>query len=90
MLLIYYMIAINLIAFIFYGIDKRKAIKGSRRIPEKTLILLVVIGGAFGGFLGMKLFHHKTQKKKFYITVPVFMVLYLAVIIFCVWQKCFV
>ena len=86
MLLIYYMIAINLIAFIFYGIDKRKAIKGSRRIPEKTLILLVVIGGAFGGFLGMKLFHHKTQKKKFYITVPIFVVLYLAVMILCVWR----
>lgn len=86
MLLIYYMIAINLIAFIFYGIDKRKAIKGSRRIPEKTLILLVVIGGAFGGFLGMKLFHHKTQKKKFYITVPIFVVLYLAVMILCLWR----
>ena len=86
MLVIYYMIAINLIAFIFYGIDKRKAIKGSRRIPEKTLILLVVIGGAFGGFLGMKLFHHKTQKKKFYITVPIFVVLYLAVMILCVWR----
>ena len=86
MLLIYYMIAINLIAFAFYGIDKRKAIKGNRRIPEKTLILLVVIGGAFGGFLGMKLFHHKTQKKKFYITVPIFVVLYLAVMILCVWR----
>ena len=86
MLLIYYMIAINLIAFIFYGIDKRKAIKGSRRIPEKTLILLVVIGGAFGGFLGMKLFHHKTQKKKFYITVPIFVVLYLTVMILCLWR----
>ena len=83
MIIAIYLTFINLYAFIVYGIDKRKAIKNGkkeservpsvsavRRIPEATLILLAVIGGAIGAFLGMMVFRHKTQKKKFTRTVP--------------------
>ena len=41
----YYLIFINLFAFCTYGIDKWKAKKGAWRVPEKTLLILALIGG---------------------------------------------
>ena len=65
MLLVYYLILINIAAFIVYGADKSYAKKGARRIPEKTLLLWAFLGGSIGALLGMKVFHHKTLKPKF-------------------------
>lgn len=61
-----YIIILNLINFILYGIDKYKARHNKWRISEKTLLTLSVLAG-IGGFLGMEIFHHKTREKKFYI-----------------------
>lgn len=71
-LLVY--LAVNVIVFAMYGIDKYKATHKKWRIPEATLIGAAVFG-VFGALLGMKVFHHKTKKPKFYITVPVILVL---------------
>lgn len=71
-----YFVIINFAAFITYGNDKQRAEKDEFRIPEKTLILLGFIGGPIGALLGMKVFHHKTKKKKFRILVPLSMVLW--------------
>jgi Predicted membrane protein len=60
-----YLIAINLITFIFFGIDKVKARKKNWRIPEKTLFILSFIGGSIGALFAMKKFRHKTQKSEF-------------------------
>lgn len=68
--LLIYLSCINISAFCIYGIDKYKAIKGKWRISEATLILSAVIGGSIGALAGMKVFHHKTQKKKFSLGVP--------------------
>ena len=57
---IIYLVVVNVVAFVIYGVDKRKAIRDKWRIPEATLISLAVIGGAFGAFLGMRVWHHKT------------------------------
>ena len=65
-----YLVIINVIAFVVYGIDKRKAKKHLWRIPEATLIGLAFIGGSVGAFLGMRIFHHKTKHIKFYVGVP--------------------
>lgn len=74
-IIIGYLIIINVIAFIIYGVDKRKAKKHLWRIPEDTLIGLALIGGSIGAFLGMRLFHHKTKHIKFYVGVPaIFMI----------------
>ena len=67
---IVYFCAINLLAFITYGIDKQKAKFSRYRISEKTLITLAILGGSIGAFLGMKIFHHKTKKLKFSIGIP--------------------
>lgn len=71
-----YSLLINFIAFILYGIDKRKAQKGCWRISEATLLLFAVLGGALGSLLGMNIFHHKTKHLKFCILVPLFFLLY--------------
>lgn len=69
-MIFYFVFVMSIITFIVYGIDKRKAIRGQWRIPEKTLLLLAVLGGSPGAMAGMKIFRHKTQKPRFYIGVP--------------------
>ena len=69
-LIIYYLVAINIVAFFVYGIDKLKAKRNRWRIPESTLLLLAVIGGSVGALLGMKVWHHKTMHKKFTYGIP--------------------
>lgn len=76
-----YMGVINLFAFVIYGVDKRRAIRHAWRIPEAALIAFAAVGGAIGAALGMKVFHHKTRKLKFKIVVPLFCVLWLALLV---------
>ena len=61
--LLYYLIVINIVTFLVYGIDKWKAKQGSWRISEATLLILAVIGGSIGALLGMKVWRHKTMHK---------------------------
>ena len=70
MLLAIYLTVLNTVTFIVYGADKQKAKNNKWRISESFLIFLAVLGGSLGAFLGMLFWHHKTKKKKFYITVP--------------------
>lgn len=79
--------ALNIFSFILYGIDKHKAKSGKWRIKEATLILSAAIGGSIGALLGMSVFHHKTQKPKFFIGVPVILVLQLAIVFVLLWFK---
>ncbi|MFI3326182.1 MAG: DUF1294 domain-containing protein [Clostridia bacterium] len=74
----------NLITFIFYAVDKRKAIKQHYRIPEKTLISLGFFGGALGALLAMLITRHKIRKPKFYILIPLFLVLQIALSVFII------
>ena len=69
----YYLVLINVITFIAYGIDKLKAKKGKWRIPEATLLLLAIVGGSIGAWCGMKVWHHKTMHKKFKYGIPLVM-----------------
>lgn len=68
--LIYLLIA-NVGTFIIYGVDKLKAKEHWWRISEFTLLLLAIVGGSIGAWLGMKVWHHKTLHKKFKYDVPV-------------------
>lgn len=69
-IILLYLAAINLFALGAFGIDKYRAVKGKWRIPECTLFLLAAAGGSAGALLGMFIFHHKTQKPKFTIGIP--------------------
>ena len=66
----YYLIFINIVTFLVYGIDKWKAKQGSWRISEATLLMLAVIGGTIGALLGMQVWRHKTMHKKFKYGLP--------------------
>ena len=80
--LLYYLIVINILTFAVYGIDKWKARQGSWRISEATLLMLAVIGGSIGAMLGMKVWHHKTQHKKFKYGLPLILLAQIATIYF--------
>ena len=77
-----YLFAVNLIAFLAMGLDKRKAKKEAWRIPEQTLLSLVLIGGGIGGIAGMYVFRHKTKKPRFFIGFPVILVTEIALVIY--------
>lgn len=78
--LTYYLLAINAVAFIMYGIDKYKAKKAKWRISEATLLLLAVLGGSIGAWMGMKVWHHKTMHKKFKYGIPAILLIQIALI----------
>lgn len=66
----YYLCTVNVIAFLLYGADKRRAKRGRWRISEAALLGIAIIGGSAGAWLGMKTFRHKTKHKKFIYGVP--------------------
>ena len=70
LLLIYggYLLLLSLITFFTYGIDKGRAKKGKWRIKESVLLIMSILGGAFGGIIGMKAFRHKTSGEHWYFT----------------------
>lgn len=80
--IIIYFVAINIIGFFIMWLDKRKAIKGSWRIPEKTLFIITALGGGIGTIAGMYTFRHKTQKIQFVIGFPVITILEIITIIY--------
>ena len=80
--LLYYLIVINVVTFLVYGIDKWKAKQGSWRISEATLLILAVNGGSIGALLGMKVWRHKTMHKKFKYGLPLILLVQIALIYF--------
>ncbi len=84
---ILYLIAINVATFFTYGIDKWKARKGKWRIREASLLMLAVLGGSVGAWLGMKVWHHKTQHKKFKYGVPAIIIVQFALLVYFLYGR---
>ncbi len=77
--LIIYLIAVNVLAFAVYGWDKaRSKVQGARRVPEKTLFLLALLGGSVGAVLGMRVWRHKTRHWYFKYGLPAILLAQLA------------
>lgn len=74
-------IVLNMVTFCIYGVDKRRAKRNRNRISEGTLVLLAILGGTVGAYLGMTVFHHKTNKKRFRIGIPLVFVVQAALVI---------
>ena len=68
--LCFYLALINLALLCVMGADKLRAKRHRRRVPERTLLALAVLGGSVGGMLGMLLFRHKTRHAKFFLGFP--------------------
>lgn len=73
-------VLLSLVTFVAYGFDKRRARTDGRRVPEKTLHLMALLGGWPGALLGQKVFRHKTQKVSFRIVFWLCVALNLAVV----------
>ena len=80
--IIIYLVIINILGFFIMWLDKRKARKGSWRIPEKTLFIITALGGGIGTIAGMYTFRHKTQKLNFVIGLPLITVLEIILIVY--------
>lgn len=74
-LLLMWLGALSAFTLLLFGWDKLMAKLGRRRIPETPLLLACLAGGAVGGFVGMHLFRHKIRKPKFYLTIPLMVIL---------------
>lgn len=81
-ILLFYLFGVNLLTFIVYGVDKSKARKSRWRIPETALLMLAVVGGSVGAWMGMRVWHHKTLHLKFKYGIPFIFLLQIA---FCIY-----
>lgn len=71
---IIYLLLINIFGLLIMYIDKKKAKYGRWRIPEKTLLVVALLGGSIGTMAGMYWFRHKTQKLKFTLGFPTILI----------------
>ena len=78
--IICYLLAVNIVTFLLYGIDKYKAKKNQWRISEATLLTMAAIGGSIGAWTGMRIWHHKTMHKKFKYGIPLIIILQVALV----------
>ena len=76
-----YLILVNLVAFLLFGLDERKAQMHQWRISEKALFIPAILGGSIGAILGMHLFHHKTKHWYFRFGLPLILILHLTAFI---------
>ena len=80
--LVIYLVAINAIGVLLYGLDKLfSKQKGHYRSPERVLLWLARIGGGAGCWLGMLLFRHKTKHIRFKVLVPLWTVIWSALVL---------
>ena len=77
--LVFYAV-LNIIAFLVFANDKRKAKNNAWRTPE-NLLLLVAAFGPCGAYASMLIFRHKTRKLKFYL-VPIFLFVHVVAILY--------
>lgn len=84
---LYYLIIINIITFITYGLDKFFAIKHKSRIKITTLLGLSFIGGELGGLLAMKLFNHKTNKDYFKVGLCLMLIMHITILFYLIFIR---
>ncbi len=83
-LLIFFIVlgAINLIAFILVGVDKKRSAQNNERVPEVYLFFIAIFFASLGVLLGMYYFHHKTRKIYFPVGLGLLMLEQAALLIF--------
>jgi uncharacterized membrane protein YsdA (DUF1294 family) len=86
-IVIFSLLAINLLTFVTYGVDKWKARHNRWRVREAALLLLAALGGSIGALLAMRVFRHKTQHKKFRYGVPALLLVQLAIVCVFIWGR---
>ena len=78
------LLLLNIMTFLAYMVDKRKAVKGKWRTPEAVLLALSFFGGAIGGYISMYACHHKTRKWYFHLVNILGLIVLGVVIVFTI------
>lgn len=86
-IIVFYLVILNVLTFLLYGIDKWKAKHSRWRIPESVLLGMAAVGGSVGAWLGMRVWHHKTQHKKFRYGVPAILVAQIVLLVWIFWPR---
>ena len=86
-IIVFYLVILNVLTFLLYGIDKWKAKRSRWRIPESVLLGMAAVGGSVGAWLGMHVWHHKTQHKKFRYGVPAILVAQIVLLVWIFWPR---
>ncbi|REK77862.1 DUF1294 domain-containing protein [Paenibacillus paeoniae] len=76
-----YWILLSLYGFVLMGMDKRRARRKARRIPERRLFFVAAVGGAAGTWCGMKLWRHKTKHHSFTVGIPYLVAVHIIVLL---------
>lgn len=79
--LLFYLMVINALCYFLFAFDKCYSQRGERRIPEKTLLTVAILGGALGGVLAICQFRHKTRHGRFRYGLPLILALQLLFLI---------
>lgn len=82
--IVLYLAVINLITFIVFTVDKKRARLHKWRVSEKTLFLLAAFGGSLGAIAGMYAFRHKTRHWYFVIGMPLILAAQIGIAIFII------
>ncbi len=86
-IILLYLIVINAVTFLMFGLDKWKARHDQWRIPEAQLIGMAAIGGSIGAWLGMKLWRHKTKHSKFIYGIPAILIIQTALAMLIIYAQ---
>ena len=78
---LFLILLMSFITLVVYGTDKRKAVRGQSRVPEKVLFALSFFGGSVGSLFGMVLFSHKTKHTYFWVLNILFLLIQIALLI---------
>lgn len=71
---------LNVLAFGLYGLDKRAAIDGRWRVPERTLLAVALVGGSLGAVTAQRILRHKTRKEPFRTRLMLIVALHVAIV----------
>ena len=67
--------AVNVLAFVLFGLDKWFAVRGMWRISERTLFTVALLGGTAGALLGIPAYPHTPRHKTFTLGMPAILLL---------------
>ena len=81
-----YLLAINAVAFLAFGVDKSRARRDQWRIPERTLLGFSAAGGFAGAFLGMRVFRHKTRHWYFQFGMSAILLVQIVLVGWLIWK----
>ncbi|GHP00014.1 hypothetical protein KSF_100610 [Reticulibacter mediterranei] len=80
-LLLGYLLVLNILTFVVYGLDKRSAIHGGQRVPENVLLFLAFVGGTPAAYAARHSFRHKTIKRPFITRLRLILLLQLGIVL---------